>query len=284
MTCPLCTHPQSRESWVGRTAYRGKTFTYVECLSCGSLYCDPMPDAEDLQEMYSSNYAEMFHGGENMGGAYGVAEVLKWLRQQGSGTFVDYGCGAGHLLVAAKAAGWQAVGIEFDQRLASSIAGKTGIPVLTTSDAMAGTADVLHLGDVVEHLTDTDRQMEQILSLLKPGGVLLAQGPLENNSNLFHFAISVSRRLRRNREIQMPPYHVLLATAAGQRRFFNRLGLRELQYTIREEAWPAPATITRAELAQSRALALYMLRRCSQICSAIRPQTWGNRYFYAGRK
>ena len=243
-----------------------------------------MPDAEDLKEMYSSHYAEMFHGDANMGGLYGVAEVLKWLRQQVSGTFVDYGCGAGNLLQAAKDIGWNVLGVEFDPDLTASVAGQKGLRVVTTNQTTPQTADVLHLGDVIEHLTDHNNQMPEILSLLKPGGLLLAQGPLENNANLFHLAVTISRRVRRTRETDMPPYHVLLATANGQRTFFNRFGLRELQYTIQEEAWPAPSQIGRPELFNPRALALYTLRRCSQICSALRPQSWGNRYFYAGRK
>jgi hypothetical protein len=32
-----------------------------------------------------------------------------------------------------------------------------------------------------------------------------------------------------------------------------------------------------------RTVGLYLLRRYSRAVSALRPGTWGNRYFYAGR-
>ena len=52
MACPLCGHGVSGHSWLGSILYRGRKFEYVECLSCGTLYCDPMPDGEVLSQMY----------------------------------------------------------------------------------------------------------------------------------------------------------------------------------------------------------------------------------------
>jgi 2-polyprenyl-3-methyl-5-hydroxy-6-metoxy-1,4-benzoquinol methylase len=80
-------------------------------------------------------------------------------------------------------------------------------------------ADVVHVGDVIEHLTQLDTQFPEIPGLIKPGGLLLAQGPLENNASLFTFALSSARKLRPARRTEMAPYHVLLATSQGQRDF-----------------------------------------------------------------
>jgi hypothetical protein len=142
---------------------------------------------------------------------------------------------------------------------------------------------VLHLGDVIEHLTELNRQMPQILNLIKPGGVLLAQGPLEANGNLFAFSVRMARLLRKSRRTEMPPYHVLLATAIGQKRLFQRLGLDLLEYSMHEVAWPAPSRLKCADLLSPRLTLLFLLRRLSQAASKIRPAHWGNRYFYAGR-
>ena len=243
-----------------------------------------MPSAEILKKMYSSEYAQLFHSEENMGGAYGVKQVASWLKREGSGTFIDYGCGAGNLLAVAINLGWRTVGVEFDEKLATKIAEEKGVTVKTPERVERESADVLHIGDVIEHLTNLERQMPEILSLLKPGGLLLAQGPLENNTNLFNFTIKSSRRLRREGQIEMPPYHVILATAEGQRMFFQQSRLNELEYSVYEDAWPAPAKLNRAELVQLRLVGLYLLRRCSQLATAIHGGSWGNRYFFAGRK
>jgi hypothetical protein len=145
-------------------------------------------------------------------------------------------------------------------------------------------ADVLHLGDVIEHLTDPDGEMPKILQLLKPGGYLMAQGPLEANATLFTALLKVSKRLRGSRVAEMPPYHVVLATADGQRSFFRRFGLAPVQFSMREVAWPAPARIELADLARPRVVGLFTARRVSQALSALQPHRWGNRYFYVGQR
>ncbi|HXT62470.1 MAG TPA: hypothetical protein VN696_05490 [Pyrinomonadaceae bacterium] len=72
MGCPLCKHQDSRESWIGSIKYDGKVFEYRECAGCGALFCEPMPSPEMLKKMYSSEYAELFHTAEKMGGDRGV--------------------------------------------------------------------------------------------------------------------------------------------------------------------------------------------------------------------
>ena len=244
-----------------------------------------MPDAETLQRMYGPEYAELFHNHENMGGPEDAARVVEWLGREGGGTFLDYGCGAGHLLREALGAGWKAVGVELDERVAEHVARRTGAKVVSEPGALRSeSADVLHLGDVIEHLTDVNRQVPEILKLLRPGGLLLAQGPLENNANLFNFVVRLSRVLRPGRRTEMAPYHVMLATAKGQREFFRRFGLTELEYSVRELSWPAPRKISFGDVRRPRSVGLFVMRRLSQAGSALRPGRWGNRYFFAGRR
>jgi hypothetical protein len=119
--------------------------------------------------------------------------------------------------------------------------------------------------------------------LIKPGGLLLAQGPLEGNANLFTAVLRLSRTVRRPRPTEMAPYHVLLATARGQRMLFRRFALTEIEFSVHEVAWPAPDRLSCADLGRPRAVGLFALRRCSQAVSKLRPRHWGNRYFYAGR-
>lgn len=243
-----------------------------------------MPDVETLARMYGRKYAELFHNHENMGGSEDATRVIGWLSREGGGTFVDYGCGAGHLLREAIRAGCNAVGVEFDEHVAEQVAWRTGAKVISDPAAFGSArADVLHLGDIIEHLTEVNRQMPEILTLLKPGGLLLAQGPLENNTNLFKLIVQLSRLLRPNRRTEMAPYHVLLATADGQREFFRRFGLEELEYSVREVAWPAPCSLSLSDLRRPRTVGLFALRLLSQAASGLRPGKWGNRYFYVGR-
>jgi SAM-dependent methyltransferase len=243
-----------------------------------------MPDAETLAAMYGPAYAEFLSSEASHSGAEGSQAVIRWLDSLRPGAFLDYGCGGGQLLKEARRHGWEAVGVEFDAGAAARASQTSGARVVTDTTVLGDSfrADLLHLGDVIEHLTDPDTEIPEILSLLKPGGVLLAQGPLENNPNLFWAVTRWGRRLRGRPRVEMAPYHVLLATAAGQRAFFRRFGLQEFSFTLREAAWPAPNRISVSDLGRPRRLGLFLIRRFSQLVSRLAPHAWGNRYFYAG--
>lgn len=282
MACLLCAHTEWRPSWVGSIRYLGREYEYRHCLGCGSLYAHPMPDAETLDVMYGPDYDRFLSAEESMSGE---SEVIRWLRLNKAGTLIDYGCGAGHLLRETAKEGWKAVGVELGQRIADKYSAGAEVLIVTDPAKLDADhkADVLHLGDVIEHLTDPDAQMPRILGLLKRGGTILAQGPLEGNPNLFLTAIRWTRRLRGQHVLEAPPYHVIQATAEGQRTFFRRFGLAELAFTIHETHWPAPGRLTMRDIPNLRAVALFSLRRISQLISSFRPDVLGNRYFYAGR-
>lgn len=287
MNCPLCDHERARPSWAGITLYAGREFPYVECEACRSLYCEPMPDDETVALMYGPDYgADPEAESVATDDPKEPRRVVELLSLRAPGVFVDYGCRDGALLVEASKLKWRAVGVEIDPRVARETAARTGAQVVTPGDALLtdSFADVVHLGDVIEHLTKMNEQLPSVLRLLKPGGLLLAQGPLEANDNLFTAAIRLSRKLGGPRRVETPPRHVLLATSAGQRALFARFGLREVEYRVREVAWPAPSRLSPSDMKDARAVALFALRRCSQALSALRPGAWGNRYFYAGVK
>ncbi len=287
MTCPLCNHNAAVPSWVGSVHYKGKGFPYLACISCESLYCDPMPDTATLAQMYGPEYAHSFAEVEPPADTRDFSPVTSVLKTMPSGTFIDFGCGGGHLLMEAQHLHWRAYGIEFDEKVAkeTEIATKIRVFAYNKDNLIYGLkADVLHLGDVLEHLTDLNHQMPEILSLIKPGGLLIAQGPLENNSNLYTWVVRSLHKFRRKRRIEMAPYHVLLATAKGQRSLFCRFGLEEIEFQVHEVAWPAPDTISLSVLKTPRLAGLYALRRISQMISTYCFTEMGNRYFYIGRK
>lgn len=283
--CTMCGHGETRPGWVGTTHYFGRDYGYRQCCACGSLFCDPMPDGDTLREMYGPAYAVAFADLPGDSDSKQPEKTLAWLSKLGGGTFVDYGCGDGSLLTGARDRGWRAVGVELDGEVAARVGARTGLTVLTDLASLsAGSVDALHLGDVIEHLTDLEHQLPSLLKLVKPGGYLLAQGPLEANANLFTWALRASRLVRRPPPRSEPPYHVLLATARGQRSLFRRHGLDELDFSVSEVAWPAPSRLAVAARGGARSLALYGLRLGSQLLSRLDGKRLGNRYFYVGRR
>ena len=284
MACPLCASDSFTPGWLGTTLYRGKKFPYVACGRCRSLYCQPMPDADDLASMYGTSYG-------SVGGPEGVVDpkepgwVLDWLERVPKGSFVDYGCAGGELLLGAAARGWQALGVELNREVVEETSRRTGLPVSTPGDALArgAVAHVLHLGDVLEHLTDIDSELPRILALLKPGGLLLAQGPLEANANLFTWTLRIARVLKGRPPTEAPPYHVLLATVEGQWALFERFGLTAVEKKVTEVSWPAPSRLAPADLRRPRNVGLFSIRLASRVLSRLSFGRWGNRYRYAGR-
>jgi SAM-dependent methyltransferase len=245
-----------------------------------------MPDARVLESMYGGEYSEGSDpDGDHVRDPKEPEWVLDWLGRLEPGTFVDYGCGRGELLVEASRRGWDVVGVELVEEVARAAASRTGLAVVTVEEVSKKTAaaDVLHVGDVLEHLTDLESEMPRILSLVKPGGLLLAQGPLEANGNLYTWMVRLGRFTRRRKPVEMAPYHVILATAAGQRALFHRFGLTTLEESVTEVSWPAPERLSSKELRAPRLVALFLLRRTSRVLSRARPRHWGNRYRYAGR-
>lgn len=288
MACPLCASDKYRKSAFS-CIYQEIEYRYVECLACESLYCNPMPEPGILQQMYGPRYEAAFSEGTN-GNVEDPKEpdrCIEWLRNRCAGTFLDYGCGSGLLLEAVAKAGWRPVGVELDSKVARGVEKRTGFRVLTAEEADSSEgriADILHLGDVLEHLTEMENQLPRILRLIRPGGLLLAQGPLEGNFNFFAACCGLSRRLRPWHRTEMAPYHVLMATSRGQRLLFERFGLSELEYSLHEVAWPAPSRLRLGDVARPRQATLFALRRVSIRLSALNAKKWGNRYFYAGRR
>ena len=143
-----------------------------------------MPDTDALARMYGPAYA-------NAGGADASVEepktpeaVLARLRTRRPGMFVDFGCGSGSLLAPARDLGWTAVGVEFDAYVVRQAAARTGCVIFNGLEELRRSAvvpaDVIHLGDVVEHLTaPLDILRTQFVSLLRQRGGCSAQGPLE---------------------------------------------------------------------------------------------------------
>lgn len=280
--CPLCGGPDSRSSWLGTTVHDGVTYEYRLCAACRSLHCEPMPDAATLHRMYGGEYRTAWSDpGQDV--EEDLVSLVRVLNDAPPGIFVDFGCGTdGRAMAAAAALGWDARGVELVSDVASVAREQTGFDVRTVDDAAAswrGVADVLHVGDVAEHLTDPAAQLGEAIELVRPGGVVIARGPLEAHVNVFAWAVRAARRVRGRPRSSVPPYHVTLATVSGQRALFARVGLRELCFEVTEVSWPAPTRPT----FRPRFLALFVLRRVSLAVSRRSGGRWGNRYLYIGR-
>lgn len=267
------------------TQWNGRHFTYVRCAGCRATYIDPLPTDSELAEMYTfENYHERHYPEVTPGRYRGSAAFLRrWSGEKRR--LLDFGCGNGSFLVAAAAAGFDCVGIEYEPSTIES-ARTTGMPVhdLETVRSSGQRFEIIHLGDVLEHLPDPGGTMRSLSSLLAPDGILFVEGPLQSNASLVYFTSVALKGLRRllgrDRPSNLPPTHLVLAGRSAQAAFFTRgLGYRLLRFDVYETGWPY-----RVEGARPRAVgaaAKHAIGLLAVLLSRVRIRGWpalGNRF------
>jgi len=147
--------------------------------------------------------------------------VLSLVDTGGGRRAIDIGCAQGHLLGELGLRGWECIGVDADAAdVAACIArGLTAVELDITSDfsASLGSFDLVVLADVLEHLPDPLRVMNNVHSLLNPGARVVISVP-----NVAH--VSVRAQLFFGR-FQYSARGILDSTHL---RFFTHRTVREL--------------------------------------------------------
>jgi SAM-dependent methyltransferase len=200
--CPLCGHDaykivkRSRYPKAVTLADLRKTFTassshelldqVVRCCSCSLCYVNPRPQAELIIESYSSAEDPDFVA-QNESRIHSFKRALRKMlrlegRRSGDGQrFLDVGCAGGASLVAAKACGFEPVGVEPSRWMADYGRRKYRVDIRDgiLQPAMFGeeTFDIITLWDVLEHSPEPKALLDLICRLLRPDGTLLLSYP-----------------------------------------------------------------------------------------------------------
>tara|TARA_Y100000590_G_scaffold387348_1_gene460795 strand:+ start:11982 stop:12740 length:759 start_codon:yes stop_codon:yes gene_type:complete len=250
-----------------------------------------MPSDTELAPLYGYEY----NSGDNDGlrlesDPRAVDWIMGIVQSLNPDRFVDYGCGSGELLRRVATTGVEAVGFDLDAagvEEASLSAGCTAYTYADVGDHLS-TADVLHIGDVLEHVSNPMALLDEACSLLRPGGTLLVEGPLEANLSVFNGVLAVASAVKLGRPVEMPPYHVHLITARGQQRLLGRAGLTCDEFETGDTAWPAPGRWDPLLVRHPRLLSLFLLRKLSGVAfrfaSRKRSDRIANRFRYRGTK
>ena len=158
---------------------------------------------------------------------------------------LDFGAGNGSFMVAAKELGFAVTGIEYQSSAIESARRNTGERVLDWASAEAQKLrfDIIHLGDVFEHLPNPLETMTKLRGLLAEKGVFFIEGPLQNNLSVVRLAaasVKAAKRLvSRDQPGRSPPTHLILVDRTAQERFFReRMGMRVVQFRNYENGWP----------------------------------------------
>ena len=158
-------------------------YTVVRCLGCALAYLRPRPTPEAAGRCYPESYSGGRRSGliETLEAVYRHrqhGEVVRWLarRRPHRGRLLDVGCGAGDLLAALRAGGWNAQGVEPQALGAARARGEHGLDVLTGrfEDVRLpeGSFDAIVFSGVLEHLHDPVAALRRARALLAPGGLV----------------------------------------------------------------------------------------------------------------
>lgn len=207
------------------TQFRGRAIDghmFFNCSACGVVVARPLcaGDAMDY-----TNYGDYLTDDRN------VAKQLESTKKSAalllakySGkrkSLLDYGAGAGYFVRAATDLGLSASGVEPSSKLREFARSYLGVRLHGHLSEVEEHFDVITLFDVIEHIPELNQRelMSDLLSKLKPGGILLGNTPNWRSAN---------RLIRAERDPAIwPPSHVSYFTLGSLDTYFKSLGLEK---------------------------------------------------------
>ncbi len=161
---------------------------------------------------------------------------LHWLKtllryRQPPASVLELGCAHGGFVALARAAGFDATGLELSPSIANLARRFFDIPVLVgpveDQRIQPASLDVLANFDVLEHLQDPVGTLRHCLALLKPDGLLLIQTPRYREGNTYDSMVAAKDPFL---SLLRPDEHLYLFSESSIRSFFRRLGADFLEF------------------------------------------------------
>jgi len=150
----------------------------VECRGCRMVYTAWEPTTGELQAYYN-NYPVTSETSPITLLRYDEL-LARFAKYRKAGHLLDAGCGSGHFLARAMARGWKVHGTEFGDAQIAECRAK-GIPMskaqVDPSAIPPGGFDVVCSFEVIEHVTHPQKELDQLLAVLRPGGLLYMTTP-----------------------------------------------------------------------------------------------------------
>jgi SAM-dependent methyltransferase len=282
MTCLFCASEKIIDSPYENTLFNDKEFSYLKCGNCNLVYINPFPDNGDLEKMYPITYQGALAGSPN--GCYDW--LFKDIEKTGKyNRILDYGCGEGKFVLEAITKGYEVTGVEFNPELVKNL--KLAFPqanFLSTSEFFENDElfDIIFLGNVLEHLTNPREMIQIFKRKLQVGGLLIMEGPLEDNFTLAGAfrRMFFSIRKKFGKKVGHTPWHIFFANYDNQLSVIENAGFEKLRYNVKENPWPFPGKFS--ECKSTKNLFFFLIAKLSIIFGYFIPKS-GNVFTYIGR-
>ena len=203
-------------------------FDVIDCSTCGFKHIIPIPSEDELREIYKHDY----HVKDKPLMLEHQLEDIEWLESVndarlatlekilgGTGKFLDIGSGNGFLLGQAQKRGWTVKGIEPSDKAADYSCSQRLDVACSVFDKKCADSleifDVVHLGDVMEHVPSPQAILDLCNQVLRPGGLIAVSVPNEYTP--------IQKILNENMDVRpwwvLPPHHL---------NYFDKLSLENL--------------------------------------------------------
>jgi 2-polyprenyl-3-methyl-5-hydroxy-6-metoxy-1,4-benzoquinol methylase len=198
-SCPVC-KSLKLTSYIQAKDYTvtGEVFNIDQCGSCGLRFTNPRPEKNEITNYYQSeNYIS--HTDSSQGLINNVYQRVKYItlkqkinliKKYATQTpvyLLDYGCGTGDFLRAAKDSGIKIQGVESSKEARDRAIFK-GLPITDNEDFFKiteKTFDVITLWHVLEHIHDPQRVFTHLCMILKPRGYMFIALPNSNATDAY---------------------------------------------------------------------------------------------------
>jgi SAM-dependent methyltransferase len=224
--CNLCGELKQIE-----VVFRRSGYSIVRCRSCGMVYTNRIPDADEMDRIYQDGYfgVDGKYAGEGVDSSRVNAEqrVAQLLARPGMGRdcWLDVGCATGSFLLAARPQVDRVEGIEYSAHAAQR-ARTAGLERVRTGDFLEleldGDAyDLVSMWDVIEHLADPSAAVHRAFQVLKAGGWLtLSTGDVGSLA---------ARIMGRYWHLMTPPQHLYFFSRPTITRLLAGAGFETIQ-------------------------------------------------------
>ena len=184
VTTVRCSFCQTAEAF---TLFSHHQFAYQRCCQCNLVRVNPQLTQDAIRNIYQEGYKNKSHSTSNPAERQKIPQqqqdALKKLAQicGNCGYLLDVGCFEGQFLWAARESGWQVAGTEISETAVAFARDTWQLDVrlgaLEEIQFEDNQFDAVVLRDVIEHLPDPKRTLQEINRILRPGGALYVWTP-----------------------------------------------------------------------------------------------------------